>query len=145
MQKVDIEISRIEANIKKCNANLNNIAFLNNAPSNIISLEQNKKKDFESQLIALKNSLKTKQNKYSTIVESSIFTIISVCGISIEKYLFLIRKLKNIDGINNHIQYLRESTTSIKKYTKEWFDFIYDKDIKDDELNSLCNIFNKFV
>jgi len=145
MQHIDTEISRIEANIKKCNANLNNIAFINNAPGNIIALEQNKKKDFESQLIALKNSLKTKQNKYSTIVESSIFTIISVCGISIEKYLFLIRKLKNIDGINNHIQYLRESTTSIKKYTKEWFDFIYDKDIKDDELNSLCNIFNKFV
>jgi len=143
------EIKRLEMQISKCEANLSNDHFLKNAPANIILKEKQKKNDFEAILKTIKKNIESEEIKEvndnkkvlgTFQVKDTLFTVILPNKYQ-DAYDFLIKKFETSEKVNWHIEYLREKKNIFQEYSKEWFDYIYNEDIKEDEIIKLYNIF----
>ena len=102
---MELEISKLENSIKRCEEKLNNQRFLENASKEVIEKERQKKKDFSDALETL-----YKQKSY---LMDRITRLVS------EKY-------GSEDWVEWLIEeYREECMTSIDTFPKTWFDFVY--------------------
>lgn len=142
------EIKRIELQIAKCKDNLSNEKFLKKAPQNIILKEEQKIIDFESLLKILKKETENEINNFQGKkigefqVKDSLYIVILPNKKIIKEYNFLLNKFESIEKIKWYIEFLREKKNIFQEYSREWFDYIYNEDIKEDEIIELYNILN---
>lgn len=107
-------------NINKSLSKLNNQKFLENAGEELVKLEKIKLEDFK----------KLQDQKI-------LNTFFDRFGID---FINLILKFYSLEKIYWHIQYYREKITIFEEYSNEWFQYIYNTDIEQNEINYLKNI-----
>lgn len=106
-----------ESNINKCLNKLNNPKFVSNVSEEVINLENKKLQD----AINLQN-----------------FNLLNICFTKYKKdFIYIFLYFEELEKIFWHIEYYRELNTKIEKYSKEWFDYIYQKNITEDEIKHL--------
>lgn len=107
-------------NINKAISKLSNQKFLENANLELIELEKKKLEDFKK--LQIQKTLNIFFEKF---------------GID---FINLILKFHSLEKIYWNIQFFREKNTIFDKYSKEWFEYIYNTNIEQDEINYLKNL-----
>lgn len=107
-------------NINKSISKLSNEKFLQNANPELIRLEKIKIEDFKKL-----QSQKTLNQLFDNF------------GIDL---INLILKYNSLEKIYWHIQYYREKNNIFDEYSTEWFDYIYNTDITQEEITFLITL-----
>jgi len=107
-------------NIKKCQSKLLNNKFIENAKIELVENEKKKLIDFTN----LQN-------------QKTLNLLFNNFGSDIIKLLL---EFHSIENIYSHIQYFREQNYKLEKYTKTWFDSIYNININQLEIIFLKNL-----
>lgn len=105
------EIKRIKEQISKCEKNLANEKFLENASQDVKEREIEKLNDFQMLLNMYVYNFKIK----------------------------LKEKFGSHERMMWQIESMREKYTEIPLYTKEWFDYVYNENVEPEEFYYLAN------
>ena len=107
-------------NINKCISKLSNQKFLDNAEPELIVMEKRKIEDFKR--------LQTQKN---------LNNIFNKFGFD---FIYLLLKFHSFEKIYWHLQFYRELITSFEEYSTNWFDYIYNVDIEQFEIDYLTQL-----
>jgi valyl-tRNA synthetase len=110
------EISRLTKQRESINNKLNNNTFLSKAPIDVIDGERNK--------------LDYIDNKIQSLINIKLLLLNGI------EYYDLIYNI-GFKWVFYYIQELRTKNTDIIKYSQEWFNYVYSKNITSDEITSL--------
>lgn len=108
------EIKDQTNNINKSKAKLSNKKFIENAKKDLVILEEKKLIDFTNL---------QKEKKLTELLNNIGYD-----------FILLILKFYDIEQIYYHLEYYREQNCEIELYSKEWFDYIYNSNIKEEEI-----------
>lgn len=104
-------------NINKAISKLTNQKFLENANPELIENERKKLEDFKK-----------------LQAQKTLNLFFDQFGID---FINLIFKYYSLEKLYWHLQYYREQNTNFEEYSDEWFKFIYNIDINQEEINQL--------
>lgn len=115
-----LELSRLESQVIKYAAKINDHKFISNAPQEILQAEKRKLNTAQQRIEAIKSNI-----------------LLLKCG---KLYYDLLLQLGSSEKINWHIQYQRElDYTTPNKFEQQWFNSIYEPQINRSELIKLHN------
>lgn len=112
----DDEISRLTKQRESINSKLSNSGFLAKAPIDIVEGEKNK--------------LDYIDNKIQSLINIKLLLLNGI------EYYELIYRL-GYNWVSYKIEELRIENTDIPEYTKDWFDYVYSKNITSEEISTL--------
>jgi valyl-tRNA synthetase len=117
LSKIESDITHYKTQLDKINRQLSNSDFINKADKLKVESEFKKKKDFENKLSNLNNAvlLNSLRKEYSCLLE----------------------KFTTFSSIKDHIEYIRDLSFTGELYEKEYFDYVYGKEITKEEILKL--------